>query len=654
MEASEIFFTVCTAGHVDHGKTSVIKQLTGIDPDRLKEEKQRQMTTDLGFAHVDLKAPDNHEMTAVTSKPIFRVGFIDVPGHGKFLKNMLAGVGCLDLALLVVSSTDGVMPQTRQHAEILTLLNVKNVLTVMTKQDLATETQSAETQRSSEDLLRQLSLKNVAMIPVSCLSGFGFERLVETLREFLGQLWQERKARNELLASRPAFLPIDRVFKKAGFGYVVTGTLARGQLSQNDAVWLYPETKEGRVRRLESFGDIVSGGAPGQRLAVNLAFKEDIKLGRGDVLSTINLAGTMNMLVSLRVPYQTGECPALVGPGRNLRLYHGTAEYSARVGWTAESASEMIFAHLLVRAPIFIEPKDTFILRLGEDTLYGGIVLSKIRPRWLNRNATVLLLSMLLREEYEQAVCFIITENPAALLDYRLLSGFIPEVELTKVLKVLIDQGKLFQLGDFLILSEALQQLQEKIMSDLDVMLLELPILANEPYLSVEKFRTAKFKRIDHITFVNLLERLQSQGKTKRIGDKVYSLRLGLRQNGIRQDVVDKIQKHLDSYLCVELSELAAELAVDSKYAHLAVTELERRGYLRIVARDFVSSVNSIRHAHQVLSEIWQEKRQITPSDFRDRLGVTRKYAMPLLSFFDDQLITRRVGEGRVLLKQLI
>ena len=335
MDTSEFFFTICTAGHVDHGKTSVIKRLTGIDPDRLKEEKLRQMTADLGFAHMSLKASDYLQLSSDTnpqaksrvkrrgmalpcSPPlnhtgnhqfehrqeagggILKLGFIDVPGHGKFLKNMLAGVGCLDMALLVVAALEGIMPQTRQHAEILHLLGVKKVITVITKIDLCSVLVTEETEKATRMLLNELSLDELATVRVSCTVGTGFDELIEVLRQNLSLIARERR---ESTTSRPVYLPINRIFKKQGFGSIITGTLTRGQLRPHDSVFVLPDRVKARVRNLESFGEEVKFAGAGERVAVNLSLKEEIQLKRGSILSTLEIDPRQDLLVVLQHPY---------------------------------------------------------------------------------------------------------------------------------------------------------------------------------------------------------------------------------------------------------------------------------------------------------------------------------------------------------------
>ena len=245
-----IYFTVATAGHVDHGKTSVLRALTGIDPDRLKEEKLRQMTTDLGFAHLTVTDRNGDEMV---------IGFIDVPGHGKFLKNMLAGVGGIDMALLVVAADEGPMPQTEAHVKILSLLAVKRALVVLTKTDVVDETMQADALTRVESLLLNYGVESLGVVKVACPQKKGFDDLSNKLRDLLSV----RNSHSVNPNGAAIYLPIDRVFTKAGYGLVVTGTLVRGTVKVGDSVFIQPGKLRARVRGLETFGRTLSKRTPG-------------------------------------------------------------------------------------------------------------------------------------------------------------------------------------------------------------------------------------------------------------------------------------------------------------------------------------------------------------------------------------------------------
>ncbi|HEY9722187.1 MAG TPA: selenocysteine-specific translation elongation factor, partial [Oscillatoriaceae cyanobacterium] len=292
-----------TAGHVDHGKTTLIRALTGVDTDRLEEEKRRGMTIDLGFAPFKLSSGR-------------LAGVVDVPGHEKFLKNMLAGAGGMDLVLLVVAADDGVMPQTREHLEILSLLHIPSGLVVVTKTDLV---DPELLELALDDIAMALEgtfLEGAPMLPVSAPNGEGLPELLAAIEKTVGE--SPRKD-----ATRPARMPIDRVFVKQGFGTVVTGTLFAGTLREGDTVAVSPAGLESRVRSLQVHGEKRSEAVAGQRVAVNLAGLEKQALGRGDWLLAPG-AARASTLLDVQLEVLPGAKP--LAHRSRVRLYHGTAE----------------------------------------------------------------------------------------------------------------------------------------------------------------------------------------------------------------------------------------------------------------------------------------------------------------------------------------
>ncbi|MFH0913907.1 MAG: selenocysteine-specific translation elongation factor [Chloroflexota bacterium] len=275
-------FVIGTAGHIDHGKSALVKALTGIDPDRLREEKERGMTIDLGFAW--LKLPSGRE-----------VGLVDVPGHERFIKNMLAGVGGIDLALLIVAANEGVMPQTREHLAILDLLEIRQGIVVLTKRDLVDEEWLSLVKMEVEELIKPTTLAQAPIVPVSAFTGAGLPELVATIDRLLGSV----APRKDL--GRPR-LPIDRVFTIAGAGTVVTGTLIDGSLTLGQEVEIIPAGLKSRIRGLQIHKAQTDTAPPGSRVAVNLVGVTTEQLQRGDVLTRPGwLQPTTLLLVKLRL-----------------------------------------------------------------------------------------------------------------------------------------------------------------------------------------------------------------------------------------------------------------------------------------------------------------------------------------------------------------
>ena len=366
-------FIVATAGHVDHGKSTLVKALTGIDPDRLPEEKARGITIDLGFAHLELPAPDGGS---------FKLGLVDVPGHEDFVKNMVAGVGSIDLALFVVAADDGWMPQTEEHLQILCYLGVRHAIVALTKIDLA-EGREESVVASLREQLHDTPFANAPIVPTSVVTGQGFDALKAALGSTLSAVAPPQDFGKPRLA-------IDRVFVLRGIGTVVTGTLAGGTLRRNQSVILQPSGKVARIRSLQSHGHDVELASPGTRTALNLP---DVPVGsefddgasRGQVVSVAELGGpvlTMDVLFerSPRLLRSKSGAARQLKDGALVRVHHGSANVAARVclsGGAPIGPGEQRLAQLRLEQPLFVLAGDRFIVRdwPEQHTLGGGVIL---------------------------------------------------------------------------------------------------------------------------------------------------------------------------------------------------------------------------------------------------------------------------------------
>ncbi|MBU6402944.1 MAG: selenocysteine-specific translation elongation factor, partial [Verrucomicrobia bacterium] len=374
-------FILATAGHVDHGKSALVKALTGIDPDRLPEEKARGITIDLGFAHLELS-------TAGPQPSTFHLGIIDVPGHEDFVKNMVAGVGSIDLALFVVAADDGWMPQTEEHLQILTYLGVTRAVVALTKIDLAGSGEAAVTDAIRRHL-QASPFADAPLVPTSVVTGRGLEELKSTLLELLAQLPAP------LDAGKPR-LPVDRVFTLHGIGTVVTGTLTGGSLRRGQAVVIQPSGRSTRVRSVQNHNRDVESSSPGTRTALNLpdvqaemgAGHAGAGVRRGEVVTLPGLGGagdTLDVVLvkSVRLAASTpanatssgregSRSPAQQAARRPLkqgavvRVHHGSGNFAARVHFldaTALEAGARALAQLRTESPVFVFLGDRFILR---------------------------------------------------------------------------------------------------------------------------------------------------------------------------------------------------------------------------------------------------------------------------------------------------
>lgn len=708
MPTEQIYFTIATAGHVDHGKTSVLRALTGIDPDRLKEEKLRQMTTDLGFAH--LRLADS------TGKSEFIIGFIDVPGHGKFLKNMLAGVGGIDMALLVVAADEGPMPQTIKHVKILSLLGVKKAFLVLSKIDIASETQQQEAEAASEKLLQRYGVTLVDTVKTASPSKGGIKELSEHLRTVL-----ESHVRREATGKLPLFLPIDRVFSKSGYGIVVTGTLVRGEVTLGDSVFVEPGNLRARVRGLETFGQSLQKAKAGQRLALNLTFKEHVSLTRGQTILGERVEPVSLLLVELAPPLdEEDKTLEKVLPQQQIRLYHGTAECFGQVRWvdtisgeavsvetkeepelhkagrdltgggaagprsgmagtversgasggagigvvsegvqrmytavstTDEERPKIVVAQIALVDPIVAEPGERFVLRYGDTGIAGGAILSTVRPRWQTRQYTLEFARRLASSDFAGALTYYVERSPQKLLKQELITGFVPRALKGELVDRMCGSAALVHLGGYLSTPAAKEQLVEKLLKELTAR--QSGGGGVERFPSMESLRAKVMPGVDRTAFQELIRELTEAGRVVRQADSLSLPEVAriTAQPGKHAVLGEKILTILSEVLCLEIEEISKRTSTDKKIVIAAIQELAKQQQASVINYDFASSQSAINRAHQTLAKLWQQKKEITPADFRDALGTSRKYAMALLAHFDDNQITRRLTNSRVLLK---
>jgi selenocysteine-specific elongation factor len=620
MSSSARFFTVATAGHVDHGKTTLLKSLTGIDTDRLKEEKERQMTTDLGFAHLQLEED-------------LWIGFIDVPGHGKFLKNMLAGVGGIHLALLVVAADEGPMPQTEQHVRILSILGVPRVVVALTKTDLADAERKDAAKQATEALLFEYEMEGV-IAEVDSLSGSGLAELKDAIAAAVLQA-------PGYDTSSGALLPIDRAFVKTGFGTVITGTLVRGSLKVGDEVFIQPSGIKARLRRLEAFGKTVETAQGGQRLACNLALKENLDVARGMILTSSPVIAAENLLISLR--YWAKDADA-VDPsklnGQAVRIYHGTAEVRGHLTWVVEESIGLAVGNVSLEQKLAVEPGDRYILRLSSDAVYGGTVLMKNRPRWMTRAFAVPFARLAMESKYSEALNYYLQAAPNHLLSQKDLLLFVPQTAIETLSNVRTKYGA------YMASSEYLAQLQERI-----ELLLKTPSSSDSDGLTLEQVRTTIQANVNRDFFVEFMNSLVANGTIVRAGDRFRSSENREASAKLDDGAVAKLVSELHAHLCIEVQQLSVQLGLPEEKIRTLLKSLSKSGDAFLVNYDYASPKHQLNHAHKVLAQLWTERKDIAPGEFRERLGTSRKYAMALLAHFDDQQITRRLPTGRVLLK---
>jgi selenocysteine-specific elongation factor len=626
-----------TAGHIDHGKTALVKALTGIDADRLEEEKRRGITIDLGFAHLEMAAPGGEKL---------RLGFIDVPGHERFVRNMLAGVGGIDLVLLVIAADESIKPQTREHFEICRLLSIPRGITVITKADLVDEDTLSVVRLEIEDFVRGsfLDVSRSPVVAVSALKGTGLEEL----KREISRLSAEVPARDSEALFR---LPIDRVFTMKGFGAVVTGTLIAGKVKREEEVEIFPSRKRARVRGVQVHGSQTEQALAGQRTALNLAGVQLEELARG-----MTLAAPGMLEPTRRIEVQL----ALLKDARPLKnrarvhLHAFTSETIAEValhGLNELKPGASGFAQLRSADPLLLLPGDRAILRQFSPvvTIGGAVVLDAFPlPRQKTDSLQAFLQTQVSPARPEALLARIARRGHEALS----LSAAVREIGLKPsvlqpVIAALVQQKQVIQVGEFLLSSEAARRTTEKMLAALEAFHKANPLVGG---ISKEELREKI--GLHQAVMEALLAQLARDKKVEISGEQVRLSGRGVELKDEEARAKQQIERAFaDAGLKVPLmKEVLDKLPVDKARAQKLVTLLLRDRVLVKLADDLVFHHTALEGLRRLMAAQKAKTAKIDVPTFKDLIGVTRKYAIPLLEYLDQQRITRRVGDERIIL----
>ncbi|HZN94773.1 MAG TPA: selenocysteine-specific translation elongation factor [Myxococcales bacterium] len=635
---------VGTAGHIDHGKTSLVKALTGIDTDRLQEEKRRGITIELGFAHLQL--PDGTV-----------AGVVDVPGHERFVKAMVAGAGGVDLAVLVVAADEGVMPQTREHLDICRLLGVKGGVVAVTKSDLLPEL-GAEWMELLEADLRSLTqgtfLEEAAIVPCSAKTSQGLEDLKRAIAAVARSLPSRP-------SEGPVYLPVDRAFTVKGFGTVITGTLLSGHLALEEAVSLLPGLPGPlRVRGLQIHGQMVEKAAAGQRLAINVAGVEADAVSRGMALVRHDELPESRMLdVELTLlPAAEDPLPAR----RKLLLHLGTAQVEATVALLDRESLEpgrTCFAQLRLAAPLAALPEQHFILRGARAlagrgaTLAGGRVLAVSTGR--RRKGASEVLAPLVDAGADARVAWLLEQSGYRGLTARELfarSG-AAQKQVTRALELLSTRGQAILLDKErrLYLSGAVfQKLRERALSLVEDFHAREPLKEGLPK---EELRRRLSQELDPKLLARLLPALEGEGKVEVHGDVVRvrgkGRALTKSDEGDRARVVEELARA--GLAPPRVEEMAQGLHLPGARVTELLKTASAEGLVVKVADDMYFDRRALDGLKEKLVGHLREHKEITTQAFKEMVGQTRKWVIPLSEYFDREKVTLRVGEKRVLRK---
>ncbi len=615
-------YVLGTAGHVDHGKSVLVQALTGIDPDRLREEKERGMTIDLGFAW--LKLPSGRE-----------VSIVDVPGHERFIKNMLAGVGGIDLALLVVAADEGVMPQTREHLDILDLLRVENGIVIITKKDLVDEEWLELVILEVGETLEGTTLAQAPIIAISAITGEGLPSLISTIDYLLDSTAPKRDI------SRPR-LPIDRVFTMAGFGTVVTGTLIDGCLSQGQEVEVLPPALRTHIRGLETHKRRIDITLPGSRVAANLSGVATGELKRGDVVTSLGwLTPTKAVDVKLRL---LPSIPRSLAHNAVVTFHTGAAEMQAKLRLLERDKLEPgqgAFAQFLLAQPIVAVKDDLFIIRSPKETLGGGQIVDP-RAKRHRRFHSATIKSLMARERgtADEMILATLEQKEPLELGRLLAICNLPIKEAEGAIEALTARREVVVLGDKgpqLLFSaprwESVAQEAKRAVQDYQR---QFPLRQGMPKEELRgKLRVpAKF-------FVSALKQLLRDGTLVEAGLVVHLPGYQVQLNPKQQASIDAFLRDLERHPYAPSSELRLE----PDLLNLLI------GQHRVVkvSDDVIFTAAAYDRMVAGIVDYIKSHGQITVAEVRDLFQTSRKYALALMEYLDEQKKTRRIGDQRVL-----
>ena len=625
---------VGTAGHIDHGKTRLVGKLTGIATDRLPEEKARGISIDLGFAHWE----DEH----------FRFGVVDVPGHERFVKNMVAGATGVNLALLVIAADDSVMPQTREHLEIMDLLGVRTGVIAITKTDIVDPDFVELVQAEIEELVAETFLEGCPIVPVSSETGEGIEELRETISQLASTI--DWPSEHDLFR-----LPIDRVFSITGHGTVATGTVVSGDVHAGDILELLPEQREVRVRSVESHGLGVDEGNARRRMAVNLAGIKTDEVSRGFELATPGfLKPTKRLIVELK---SLSSSPVILKDRYEANLHVGTTEVSARLNLKGQPLKPggKSYAELRLKEPVVVSYGQHFILRRisPATTIAGGTVIDPFIPPLKRIKDLQAYGDAANAPEVEQRLSYLLSTRDAVTessLEAAWRAGVWPE-RYPALIESLKEQGKLITIGTanrpILLHADRLESLAGSVMRTI-----RSELERHQPRRSLPKntFLTACREiaspdLIDSV-FAHLLKTKQLATVGKNIGPADAQVQLTKKQRQTRDNVLTEIH---DAGLTPPTTKVLAATA-GIKPADLApLLNICVEDGLLIRLDDLIHvSPESIESARSICADYLQSHSEATMSELREAWGVSRKYAVPLCEYFDTIGVTIRKGDVRI------
>jgi len=618
-----------TAGHIDHGKTTLIKALTGRETDTLEEEKRRGISINLGFTYFDL--PSNK-----------RVGIVDVPGHEKFIKNMLAGASGIDIVLFVIASDEGVMPQTIEHLDILSYLNVKKGIIVLTKCDVVDKDFIELVKDDIKEKTKDTFLHNAEIVEVDSISKNGINELIKKIDDMSNEI-------NDKNENSPTRLNIDRVFSVKGFGTVVTGTLAEGQISIDDDLVVYPSNLKTKIRSIQVHGENVETAYVGQRTAINISNVKVEELKRGDVLASQNSLEE-SMMLDVKLSLVNHSNKALKHWDR-LRLYHGTREILCRVVPLDKEiikSGESCYAQLRLEESIVAKKMDKFVLRNYSplETIGGGIIIDT-KPKKHKRFDESIISSLKVKEkgELKDILEEYLKSNLKSYKNLKDIMIYTGENEETIInsLDRLIKEKKVININNMYLHINQYENLKRSIVELLNTYhkkyRLRNGILKEEIKSKIENKFTTKDMDI-------LLQNLQNEKNIKVIGNLVSNYDFKVILNDKQKEIKSNIQNKLNqaqTLTILNIKDICENKYYEEVLEYMIGKDIEKLDDTYIMDKTVYEKIK------EDLIKYLEQFKEITLGEYRDILNSSRKNCMIILENFDRNKITKRDDNKRTL-----
>ncbi len=623
-----------TAGHIDHGKTTLIKALTGIDCDRLKEEKDRGITTELGFAHY--KFGDD-----------LLLGIVDVPGHEKFIRHMVAGAWGIDMVLLIVAADEGVMPQTREHVDICELLGLSKGIVTITKKDLVDEDMIELVSEDVQDLLKGRLLEGATIIPVSSTTGDNLEQLRNTIKEIASGI-QERSGKGIFR------LPVDRVFTLKGLGTIVTGTCISGSIKTGEEIEIYPLNKRAKIRNIQAYHEDAAEAIAGERVALNLQGLEKQDIERGTIIGrpdTLILSNRIDVTLKyLELPFKP------IKSDSTLRFHIATAQEEGRLVLFNKDniePGEELFAQFVFSNPVVALPDDRFIIRgsYSVQTIGGGKILDITPKKHKRKSAETDSIYRLLKEgTYTDKAEYHILKGEYKGINRASLPVLIGKdiTHATAIMQGLIDQEKIKSIGKTTIVHlnyfREYKKNLKQILSDFHA---KNPLKIG---ISKEELRT-RLPAVETQIFQTALDEFINDGTLETEKDKVRAKNTGKPvDKDIERLEIDILNKLLHTGITPpSLKELSTEMKKSDKQIKDIIEKLTYKGKVIKVKGDLYFHSDVMENIKEKVIAYLKDKKEMTPLDFRSFFDISRKYMIPILEYLDEIKLTIRVGDKRVL-----